>query len=152
MSPLLRLTLGAIQSLNSTSFTSRPCLCASSTAASSGMAKAEVVPIFSGTAASALADRPRERATASTGRNNLSSMVQGSARGRGRGKAVGRARVVGGQMRVVGLEQFFAQGAFGIGGLVAATLLQLRDDQVDEVLEAFRGYGAGQVETVQTGF
>ncbi|MCY1177851.1 hypothetical protein D9M73_181750 [compost metagenome] len=69
MSPAARLTLGAIQSVNSTSSTFRPCLPASSTAASRGMAKAAVVPIFSGASAanSAELNRPKARASALTG-------------------------------------------------------------------------------------
>ncbi|MNV95423.1 hypothetical protein D3C71_1903130 [compost metagenome] len=69
MSPEARLTFGAIQSVNSTSSTFRPCLPASSTAASRGMAKAAVVPIFSGASAAKVTElnRPRARASALTG-------------------------------------------------------------------------------------
>src|SRR5471032_370592 len=89
MSPAARLTLGAIQSLNSTNSTLRPCFLASSTAASSGMAKAAVVPTFSGASAAKVMElkRPRARASALTGRERqcLVMMVFQSIEGLWRG-------------------------------------------------------------------
>lgn len=56
------------------------------------------------------------------------------------------------QVRLVAGEEFLAQAALFVGGLVRAAALQLGDHQVDEIDIAFRGYRAGQVETVQAGF
>src|SRR5471032_1565149 len=69
MSPAARLTLGAIQSVNSTSSTFKPCLSASATAASRGIAKAAVVPTFSGASAANTAElnKPKARGSALTG-------------------------------------------------------------------------------------
>ncbi|MCY1182903.1 hypothetical protein D9M73_234880 [compost metagenome] len=62
------MTFGAIQSLNSISSTFRPCLSASATAASRGIAKAAVVPTFSGASAAwiAVVNRPSVRASTFT--------------------------------------------------------------------------------------
>ncbi|MNT75933.1 hypothetical protein D3C72_2148790 [compost metagenome] len=69
MSPLAKLTFGAIQSLNSISSTLKPCFFASLTAASSGMANAAVVPTFNGASAAwVIPDKPRLRSRAATGR------------------------------------------------------------------------------------
>src|SRR3989344_6612729 len=72
ISPAARLTLGAIQSVNSTSSTFKPCLPASATAASRGIAKAAGGPTFSGVSAanSVELNNPKARARALTGWDN----------------------------------------------------------------------------------
>ena len=49
-------------------------------------------------------------------------------------------------------EEFPAQAAVFISGLVRPAALQLGDHQIDEILVAFRGDDASQVEAVQAGF
>src|SRR5690606_8016752 len=158
MSPLARLTLGAIQSVNSTSFTSRPWARASSTATSSGGTKAAVVPSLSGSSAWAREPaRSRPRAAAPRMKLNGVKLLRVLRMARflffglrsglppaGGGMGSGQARALA--------EQLVAQGAVCVGGLVAAAVLQLGHYQVDEVGVAFRGDRAGQVEAVQTGF
>jgi hypothetical protein len=46
-----------------------------------------------------------------------------------------------------GAEQFLAQAAAAVIALVDTAALQLRHNELDEILEAFRGHGIGEIET-----
>src|SRR5439155_4671569 len=50
-----------------------------------------------------------------------------------------------------GSEQFLAQAAAAVFAFVDAAALQFRDNELDEILEAFRRYRIGEVETVDAG-